>query len=248
MYSVYIVDDEKIAINNLITSISWLENGFEVIGFHTNSQAALDEILMKKPDVVFCDLKMPGLDGIGLIRQLRNYPLELEIVMLSAYGEFVASREFFHLGGFDYILKPLESNSAALVLEALSRKLASKHHQTPSIHYVTTQSKGFDDIVAYVTENYNKKHSLNDLSNRFNIHPTYICDLFAKHYQSTLTIFITNLRMREASRLLRETDMPLKEIASFCGYPNYYHFGKVFKIHFGKSPSQYREESMGDVL
>jgi YesN/AraC family two-component response regulator len=161
--------------------------------------------------------------------------------MLSAFGDFEASRSFFLMDGFDYVLKPLDKNNVNLVLEKLSRKLAVKNHKTPSVQFVPSQSKSFDDLVAYVTANFNKKHSLGELSRIYNMGQTYICDLFAKNYESTLTIFITNLRMKEASRLILEADVPLKEISSFCGYPNYYHFCKVFKAHFGMAPSEYRD-------
>jgi len=242
MYGVYIVDDEKMVVQDLISSIPWLENGFEVVGSSTNSMTAIAEIVEIKPDVVFSDLRMPSCDGIELIRQVKEKGVGAEFVMLSAYEDFQASRNFFLMGGVDYILKPLDQDNAALVLEALSRKLAEKHSKTPSITFVPSQSKGFDDDVNYVTANFSKKHTLKDLGNRFNMSQTYICDLFARHYDSTLIIFITNLRMLEASRLILETDTPLKEIAVFCGYPNYYHFGKIFKAHFGKSPTQHREE------
>jgi YesN/AraC family two-component response regulator len=243
MYSIYIVDDENLVIKDLINSIPWLENGFEVIGFNTNPKTAIEEIIDKNPDAVFSDLKMPGCDGIELIRLLKENGTEAEFIMLSAYGEFEASCEFFRMDGLDYILKPLNQDNAGFVLEKLSRKLASKNNKTPSVQFVPSQSKSFDDIVKYVVENFDKKHSLNALSNRFNMHPTYICDLFSKHYQSTLTLFVTNLRMREASRLILKTDTPLKEISSFCGYTNYHHFCKVFKAHFSKSPTEYREDN-----
>jgi YesN/AraC family two-component response regulator len=185
---------------------------------------------------------MPACDGIELIRRVKENEVDTEFIMLSAYEDFKASREFFLMGGIDYILKPLDRNNAALILEKLSRKLASKDNKTPSVQFVPSQSKGFDDVVTYVTENFNKKHTLKDLSDRFNLNPTYICDLFSKQYESTLTIFVTNLRMKEASRLILRSDTPLKEIALFCGYPNYHHFCKVFKTHFDKSPSQHRED------
>jgi len=240
MYGVYIVDDQKLVLDNLVNSIPWLENGFMVVGFNTNAITAISEITDKKPDVVFSDLKMPALSGIELIRRVKEKVSDIEFIMLSAYEDFRASREFFLLGGIDYILKPLDQNNAYFVLEKISRKLASKNNVTPSVKFVPTQSKGFDNLVTYVTNNFNKKHSLKELSEKFNMSQTYICDLFAKHYESTLFIFITNLRMKEASRLVLETESPLKEIAIFCGYPNYYHFGKVFKGYYGVSPTQYR--------
>ena len=243
MYSVYIVDDEHLAVQNLISSIPWLENGFEVVGSNTNAISAIAEITGKKPDVVFTDLKMPACDGIELIRRVKENAVDTEFIILSAYEDFKASREFFLMGGIDYILKPLDQDDAALVLETLSRKLASKHNQTPTVQFTPSQSTGFDDVVNYVTENFSKKHTLEDLSSRFNMNPTYICDLFSKQYQSTLTIFVTNLRMKEASRLILQTDTPLKEICFFCGYQDYQRFCKVFKTHFGKIPSQYREDN-----
>jgi YesN/AraC family two-component response regulator len=240
MYGIYIVDDEKLVVNDLINSIPWLENGFEVIGSNTNALTAITEITAKKPDVVCSDLKMPACDGIELIRRIKENGVDTEFVMLSAYEDFKASREFFLMGGIDYILKPLDINNAALILEKLSRKLASKNNQSPTVQFVPSQSKSFDDIVTYVTSNFSSKHTLKDLSEKFNMNQTYICDLFSKQYDSTLTIFVTNLRMKEADRLILETDTPFKEIALFCGYPNYYHFCKVFKTHFGRSPSQHR--------
>ena len=242
MYGVYIVDDECLVVQDLISSIPWLENGFVVVGSNTNPLTALAEITEKKPDVVFSDLKMPVYDGIELIRRAKEHHVDAEFILLSGYEEFAACREFLRMGGFDYILKPLDRDDAALVLEKLSRKLASKHHKTPRVQFTPSPSSGFDDLVTYITENFNKKHTLEELSSRYNMNPTYICDLFSKQYDSTLIIFITNLRMKEASRLILGADTPLKEISVFCGYPNYHRFCKVFKAYFGKSPSQYRED------
>ena len=242
MYRVYIVDDEKLVVNDLVDSIPWLENGFEIAGYNTNAITAISEITDKRPDIVFTDLKMPACDGIELIRRVKENEVDTEFIILSAHEDFKASRDFFLMGGIDYILKPLDQNNAALTLEKLSRKLASKHNQTPTVQFVPSQSESFDDMVTYVTAHFNKKHTLKDLAGRFSLSQTYICDLFAKHYESTLIIFVTNLRMKEASRLILETDTPLKEIAIYCGYPKYHHFCKVFKTHYGKSPSQYRED------
>jgi len=237
------VDDEHMVVKDLIDSIPWLENGFEVIGSNTDSLSALAEITEMKPDVVFTDLKMPICDGIELTKSAKENGVDAEFVMLSAYEDFKACREFYQLEGFDYIDKPLNQENAAFVLEKLSRKLASKHHKTPTVQFAPSQSSGFDDLVTFVAENFNKKHTLEELSGRYSMNPTYICDLFSKQYESTLTIFVTNLRMEEASRLILKSDTPLKEISAYCGFQNYRHFCRVFKTHFNKSPSQYREDN-----
>jgi YesN/AraC family two-component response regulator len=244
VYSIYIVDDELPIVQLLLNSIPWLEHGFGVIGNSTNPQTAYTEIIEKKPDVVFSDLRMPDEnDGIKLIEKLMKNGAQTEFVMLSAYDDYSAVREFFLMGGVDYLLKPLDNDNAALVLEKLSRKLANKHKQTPTVQFVPSQSKGFDELIEYVTANFNKKLSLIGLSEKFNMNQTYICDLFTKHYSSTFTVFISNLRMREASRLIVENDVPLKQISSHCGYSDYQKFCTAFKQHFGKTPTEYKEET-----
>ncbi len=243
MYGIYIVDDEMPIVQRLVGSIPWLEHGFEVVGYNTNPHTAISQIMDLKPDVVFTDLKMPGCDGLALIGKLKDSGLQAEFIMLSSFDEFNAVRDFFLIGGVDYILKPLDQDNAALVLERLSRKLALSHHLAPSEQFVPSQSQSFDDLISYVIAGFNKKHTLQDLANRFNMNPTYICDLFSKHYDSTLTIFVTNLRMKEAGRLIQENEVPLKEIALHCGYADYHRFAKVFKLHFGTPPSKYRGDA-----
>ena len=243
MYGVYLVDDEKLMIDSVITAISWPEYGFEVIGANDDPVMAAAEIISLKPDLVICDLKMPRLDGIGLIKTLKDASMNCEFIMLSAFGEFEASRDFFLMGGADYLLKPLDPQEAALVLEKLSRKLAEKNHLSPRTTPVATQTKAFDELVEYISGHFDEKHTLDSLSKQFNISPNYICNLFSKHYDSTLTIFLTSIRMREASKLLKETDTPLKDIAVRCGYQDYFYFSRMFKSYFGIPPTEYRESA-----
>lgn len=242
MYRVYLVDDEPLMIESIIRTVQWAENGFEVVGSNTSAEDAANEILSVKPELVFCDLKMPDMDGISMMKYLRENGAVCEFIMLSAFGEFEASRSFFRLDGLDYLLKPLETQEAELVLEQVSRRLAKKNNLTPSTAFMQTQAGPFDELITYVSENYNKKHTLSTLSGRFNISPSYICSLFAKHYESTLTIFLTNLRMDAAAQMLVGTDKALKEIAIDCGYSDYFYFCRVFKGHFLLSPTEYRQK------
>ena len=241
MYGVYIVDDEGLMIKSVMQTITWGENGFTVIGSSTNPQQAISDIQRLKPDLVFCDLKMPAIDGLSLIKNCKQLQLKCEFIMLSAFADFEASRKFFLMEGFDYLLKPLQQQEAELVLERLSRKLAAKNNLTPSTTFAATNTKAFDDLITYISQNFAKKYTLQSLSKQFNLSENYICNLFAKHYQSTLTIFLTNIRMQEATRLITSTDKALKEIAILCGYADYFYFCRIFKGHFNCSPTQYRQ-------
>lgn len=242
MYRVYIVDDDELILEEIVTTVAWMDNGFEVMGFHSSPHAALEQIPALAPDVVFSDLKMPAMDGIEMIRALKERGVSSEFVMLSAFGTFEDSRAFFLLEGFDYILKPLQHVEIQIVLERLSKKLVNKPGCS-SFPELKGVNLAFSEMVSYITKNFNQKHTLTQLSNQFSLSENYICNLFSKCYNSTLTRFITELRMREAIRLMRQTDQAFKEIAIDCGYSDYYYFCKVFKEYFGASPTQYRLEN-----
>lgn len=239
MYLVYVVDDDELILEEIVETVPWMDNGFEVTGYSSNPHTALEQILELRPDVVFSDLKMPSMDGTEMIRILRERGIGCEFVMLSAFGTFEDSRRFFLLEGFDYILKPLQQAEIQIVLERLARKLAGRPGKAviPELQGVNS---AFAKMVAYIAENFSQKHTLSQLSNQFNLSENYICNLFSKHYNSTLTRYVTELRMQKAILMMKQTEKAFKEIAVDCGYTDYYYFCKVFKEYYGASPTQYR--------
>ncbi len=240
MYSVYIVDDESLIIEDIAETIDFKDNGFFLIGSNTDSVKAYHEICKTNPDVVFCDLRMPAMVGTELLRKCREKGIESEFVMLSAFAEFEASREFFVLGGFDYLLKPVEKETVQLTLEKILEKLLIKSPRIKG-EISPEQTSAFDDLVAYVNENYTAKHSLKSLSQRFFISETYICDLFAKKLSTTFTMYKINIRMKKAGELVTSTNLSMKEIAGRCGYGDYFYFCRVFKNFYGITPSEFRK-------
>lgn len=239
MYQVYIVDDDEIILDEIVNSVPWLDNGYEVIGSAINPISAVEEISRLRPHVVFCDLKMPAMDGNELISKIRANNLDVEFVMLSAFGTFEDSRAFFLQDGFDYILKPLQQEEVQIVLERLSLKLVKKYGRQ-AFPELTQANPAFYELIQYITGHFNEKFTLEWLGKQFNLNPNYICNLFSKYYDSTLTRFVTGLRMNEAVKLMKETSKAFKEIAIDCGYNDYYYFCKIFKETYGVSPSQYR--------
>ncbi|NLG03932.1 MAG: response regulator [Clostridia bacterium] len=241
MFKVFLVDDEELIIKQIATSVPWMDNGFEVIGMETNSKKAVERILQLKPDVVFSDLRMPYLDGHTFMKTVRENGLFTEFVMLSAYGTFEDARTFFQQEGFDYLLKPLQIPEVQLVLEKLAVKLAGKHPQQIADPDETI-NPAFVTLVEYVRTHFNEKFTLEQLGKKFGLSAGYICTLFARNYNTTLTCFVTQVRMEHAVVLLNTSDFSLKQIANECGYKDYFYFNKVFKGYYGMAPSQYELE------
>ncbi len=238
MYKVYVVDDDKLLLDEIVHTVSWLDNGFTVVGYSTSPQTAIEEIKELQPDLVFSDLKMPGMDGIEMIQELVDAGIESEYVLLSAYSSFEDSRRFFRTSGFDYLLKPLQHEEVQITLERLSENLAKKK---PVPVIADNISPSFAELITYVNKKYDQKHTLESLSDKFGISSNYICNLFAKHYNTTLTRYITDLRMAAVVQNMQEQGKSFKEIAIDCGYTDYYYFCKVFKSYYGVSPSNYKK-------
>ena len=240
MFSVFLVDDDALILEELENTIPWPENGFEVVGTEADPERAVGRICERRPDAVFCDLKMPGVDGNELIRRIKESGIDAEYVMISAYDDYGSVRTFFQQTGFDYVLKPVNNDDIELVLERLAEKLAAKKPSAAA--EPLTDNPGFNQLILYVGEHFTEKISLNDLGERFGYSKNYICGLFQKYFNTSLNLYLTGLRMEQAKKLLEDRTILVKEVAAMCGYSDYYHFFKVFKNHYGISPKELRGE------
>lgn len=239
MFTVFIVDDDELIVRQIESEVPWMDNGFEVIGTEVNSKHAVDRVLELKPDVVFSDLKMPYLDGHSFMKAVREGGLDTEFVMLSAFGTFEDARTFFQQEGFDYLLKPLQVQEVQLVLEKLAARLARKRPQKPTEE---VDNPAFSELIVYIKEHSSEKLSLEQLGKKFGLSAGYICNLFSKYYNTTLTRFLTKVRMERAAELISGRRYSLKEVAFECGYVDYFYFNKVFKGYYGMAPSQFLQD------
>lgn len=241
MYTAYLVDDEELILDEFIRTIPWMDNGFEIVGYNTNPQNAIIEIESLHPDVVFCDLKMIGMDGNELIKTLKADGTDCEYVMISAYDSFENVRAFFQQSGFDYVLKPVQLDDIQLVLERLVLRLRENKPSSSDIGK-SKEHTYFDEIIAYIDENFASKITLDMLAKKFGFSKNYICNLFSKYYCTSLTCYLTEKRMSYAKELLKDKNRLLKDIAIECGYKEYVQFYKMFKEYYGISPKEMIEK------
>ncbi|MCC3371981.1 response regulator [Cohnella sp. REN36] len=99
----------------------------------------------------------------------------------------------------------------------------------------------FTQMVKYIDQNYQSKLYLKDLSVKFFINQVYCCQLFKKNLGKTFSEYITDLRIKKACGLLKNTELSIEEIAAKVGYVDYYYFNKVFKKQCGITPSRFRK-------
>ena len=130
MLSVVIADDEQLARDEIAYLLKQFP-GVDLVGQAANGLEALEMIERFEPDAAFLDVQMPGLDGLGVIRRLKERDAALpHFVLATAYDNYAI--EAFRLEAIDYLLKPIEKERLGETLERI-RRMAAEVKDTAAV-------------------------------------------------------------------------------------------------------------------
>ncbi|SEC67394.1 response regulator [Paenibacillus sp. GP183] len=115
-----LVDDELPILNNLNRVLPWDNMDIEVVKLARNGSEAMEGVRLHRPDIILCDIRMPIMDGMTFLAEVRKIDSVCEILMLTGYQEFEYARTAIQFGVRDYILKPIDYDK----LEKTVRKIA----------------------------------------------------------------------------------------------------------------------------
>lgn len=372
MYKVIVADDEPFMLEGWRTMIDWQGCGYELCGTATDGEEALELIGHVNPDLVVTDIQMPVLDGLGLIRTMReelNY--DSQIVIVTGYSEFGYAQQAIRYRVNEYVLKPLvpeeihellknliipldtqrqeiemryagERDEAAEMLDTFTdaggvieeadlEKMTSRakqflalieagdvnridhavddmlqemresraardwtqsavryvhgellrrygmigadqtllqkqtwHHTESWFHGELKQlfrqiaetfassaqaEPGSGGLVAeavqYLKEHYRTKIKLQQLANHIHVNAAYLGQQFKREMGISFSEYVHRLRIEEARRMLRRTNMKISDIAFELGYHDAEYFTEKFKALTGELPSLYKNNNQG---
>ena len=109
-----IVDDEPTGRNSMQKLLQWNCPEVEVIGLCSGAEEAKQQILLKKPDLVFLDIAMPGKNAFEMLKEFKS--ISFEIIFVTAFNQYMT--QAFWFSALDYLLKPVEED---LLVEAVKR-------------------------------------------------------------------------------------------------------------------------------
>ncbi len=116
---VLIVDDEADFVEMFALR---LEQQGEKVSTASSGQEALDVLSEKEIDVVILDIRMPGMDGIETLQEIKNrFPI-VEVILLTGHGSTETAVEGMKLGAFDYLMKPADHKEINEKLEQARKK------------------------------------------------------------------------------------------------------------------------------
>ena len=127
--SAILVDDEKLASEELAYQLKDFPD-IEIIATASNGLEALKLIQDLEPDLVFMDVQMPGVDGMGVIRKLREQDIPLPyFVMATAYDQYAV--EAFRWEALDYVLKPVDKERLTVAVERARKAVTDRSKTAP---------------------------------------------------------------------------------------------------------------------
>lgn len=122
MYTILLVDDEKLELETLEQYVPWNEMGLFVTGTASNGKEALQKLSELKPDIVLTDVRMPIMDGLEFARRAKQIDKHVKIVFLSGHNEFQYIKAALHVEAVGYLLKPHDPEELSSLMERVKKK------------------------------------------------------------------------------------------------------------------------------
>ncbi len=116
MYKVLIIDDESIIRKGIKNIINWKQLDCEVCADASDGIEGIELIKKFLPEIIITDIRMPGLDGLSMIKQVKAIVPYTKIIILTGYRDFDYVQEAIKFGAFDFLLKPSKIEELTAVL------------------------------------------------------------------------------------------------------------------------------------
>ena len=123
MYQIFVAEDELLIRQSIRRTIETMKGPYALCGEAADGEIALSMMQDLMPDILLTDIRMPFLDGFGLIRNVRERMPWLKIVIISGYGDFDLAQKAISLGVDEYLLKPVRPAELTAAIEKMAAQL-----------------------------------------------------------------------------------------------------------------------------
>ncbi|MCM2536206.1 response regulator [Neobacillus pocheonensis] len=129
MLKILLVDDEVLERKGLAKMITDAIEDIRVIGEAANGRKAIEMAEEHRPDIIFMDIKMPGIDGVQAVKEIKKLLPSTRFIMVSAFNTFEYAKEVMQQGVKEYILKPSRKQDILAAIERVSTEILEDRKQ-----------------------------------------------------------------------------------------------------------------------
>ena len=252
MLKVLVVEDEEMIRKGIVLAVDWAALDCVVVGEASNGAQALEAVERYDPSLIITDLKMPVMDGLEMLRQLRERGNNAFVIILTAYDSFSYAQTALRLGAVDFLLKPFHDGELEQAVTRLKQRMdraGQGGEKGPAPLPLPELKKGDKskyvlEAMAYIGEHYHEPNiGVAAIAQHLGISEGHLSHTFKKETDYTLLNYLTRYRIHRAMELLRDCRLKGYEVAEQVGYRDIAYFSATFKKLVGMSPSEYQDVS-----
>lgn len=254
MFKVVVIDDENVVRSGIVLETDWEALDCEVVAEASDGTEGLEVIEKYRPDVVISDIRMPNMDGLTMLKTLRERGDDTYVIFLTAYSDFEYAQRAINYGAVNYLLKPFEDEDLADAIGKVKDKLLKINHIGNTRHEEDVlshallgkgdKSKYVADALDYISEHLaDPDISIRNIAEKLEISESHLSHIFKKETDYTVNAYITRYRMRTAMKLLKNHKSKIYEVAEMVGYRDIAYFSSTFKKVTGVNPSEYQDRN-----
>lgn len=235
---IFIVDDEFLQRQLVKKTVDWELLGMEIIGEAEDGEEALEKVKQLQPDILIMDINIPYINGIEVSKRIKEKFPDIQIIILTAYGEFEYARQAISLGAVSFVLKPVNPEELTREILKCRKKMEDIWEQRDSIHRLEQE----------VVKKEKEQRILEKLSGVGLPEADKDADMLRAFLERGMSILeqqkisSTRKKVQEAKIFIDENferfDMSLNVVAEAVGVNSSY-LSNIFKKELGVSLSRY---------
>ena len=261
MYRVALVEDSRILRIGMMYTFDWDSLDCEIIGDAENGQEGLNLVRQTQPDIVITDIRMPGLDGLEMIGQLHSEGCGAVFIIISAYSDFSYAQQAVRYGVADYLVKPFADEELINSIKAACAKVEGRRQELSLSQKLETVEKSkliafssylseeegrvkreyAQRVIQYIREHYLENINVHLIAIALKVSESHLSKVFKTTMNSTIGEYLTQYRIKEACRLLKNPDTRINEVSEQVGYMDQRYFSVTFKRIMGVTPGSFRD-------
>lgn len=251
MLKVLVVDDEMLLRKGIVLEIDWPSIGCMVVAEASNGIEGIEATHKYQPDLIITDIRMPKMDGIEMVKQLREEGNEVSVIFLTAYSDFSYAQSAIKLYVADYLLKPFEDGELETAVLRVRKRWEEKQKKRMDIDKDPCfmlkkgdKSKYVMEAIEYISKHYSDENlCIATVADSLGVSEGHLSHVFKKETDYTIMSYITRYRMHVAMKLLSDCRYKIYEVTEMVGYHDCTYFSSTFKKVVGVTPSEYQDRS-----
>jgi two-component system response regulator YesN len=241
-----ILDDDVQIREGVEKSIDWECAGIDEVKSAGDGVSGLKMALSFKPDIILSDVRMPGINGLDLLREIKEMLPRSKVILISGYDDFEYLQKAVKYKADAYELKPVKvQNLINLVTEMKEKIFDERENIAPLSSRSSSETPRYTPkimkAVEYINAHFDKPITTASLSKYAGLTPNYFSAVFKRETGVSFSAYLNNVRLKSAAYLLEHTSLLVYEIAGQCGFHDYIYFSQAFKKAYRCSPRAYRE-------